>query len=212
MSKTDFKKSMKSLYDPSAQEFSKVNVPILSFLTIDGEGDPNTAGEYRTGVEWLFGVSYAMKFAAKASLARDYVVPPLEALWWADDPKDFVNGTKDRWKWTIMIMTPEFVPDALFDAAVEKTGKKLGKPPAGLRREAYDEGLSLQILHVGSYDDEAPTLKRLHEVEMPARNLAFNGPHHEIYLSDPRKVEASKLRTILRQPVRPIASPRHPPE
>lgn len=143
-----------------------------------------------------------MKFAVKAKLSRDYVVPPLEALWWADDPESFVRREKHLWRWTAMIMVPDFVPRDIYDDAVKKTAAKSDPPPPSLRMEPYDEGRALQILHIGSYDDEGPILSRLHDEIMPSRGLTFNGAHHEIYLSDPRKVEPAKLKTILRQPVR----------
>lgn len=206
MEKIDFKKALKSLYSPSPKEFALVDVPRMQFVKVDGEGNPNTAPAYRTAIEWLYGVSYAMKFAAKATLGRDYVVPPLEALWSADDPASFVAREKDRWRWTTMILVPDFVTRAMFDEAVAKTGRKSGTPPLSLRLEDYHEGRSLQILHIGSYDDEGPLLARLHDVVMPEGKMDFNGPHHEIYLGDPRKTEPSKLRTILRQPVKDAAA------
>lgn len=184
-----------------------VEVPEMRFVKVDGEGDPNTAEAYGVAVAWLFSVSYGMKFAAKAALGKDYVVPPLEGLWWADDPSSFVTREKDRWHWTMMVMAPDFVTAEMFDAAVAKAGKKLGRPPVGLRLEPYAEGLSLQTLHLGSYDDEGPVLARLHHEVMPARGMGFNGPHHEVYLSDPRRTEPSKLRTVLRQPVQLTGEP-----
>jgi len=202
MEKIDFKKSLKHLYAPTAKDFVLVDVPQMWFVKVDGSGDPNTAVEYKSAVEWVFRVSYATKFMAKATLNRDYVVPPLEALWWADDPQEFASGAKNHWKWTVMIMVPGFITKPMVKKAVLKAQLQLEEPPATLRFEPYAEGRSLQILHVGSYDDEAPTLARLHDVVMPQGRLSLNGPHHEIYLSDPRKVIASKLRTILRQPVR----------
>jgi hypothetical protein len=143
-----------------------------------------------------------MKFAAKACLKTDYVVPPLEGLWWADDPADFVARRKERWRWTLMVMAPDFLTRAMFETAKEKTEKKLGTPPESLRMEQYAEGRSFQILHVGSYDDEGPTLARLHDEVMPSQGFTFGGKHHEIYLSDARKIEPAKLKTVLRQPVR----------
>lgn len=203
MEKIDFRKTLKALYGPPSGKFVPVDVPVMQFVKVDGEGDPNTAAAYKSAVEWLYSVSYGMKFAAKAALGKDYTVPPLEGLWHADDPASFVARRKDEWKWTMMIMVPDFVGRDLFEAAVAKAGKKLGAPPASLRLEPHDEGRCLQTLHVGSYDDEGPTLATLHGELMPAQGLAFNGPHHEIYLSDPRKVAPEKLRTVLRQPVRP---------
>lgn len=202
MEKLDLKKQHKALYNPPKGEFEIVDVPPLHYVQIDGAGDPNSAEAYMTGVAWLFSVSYAMKFAAKAELGRDYVVGPLEALWWADDMSTFLTRQKSDWQWTIMILQPDFVTTRQFEKAVEKTGKKLGAAPASLRLETYHEGLSVQTLHIGSYDDEAPTLARLHQEFVPGNGLKETGHHHEIYLSDPRKVAPDKLKTILRQPVR----------
>lgn len=202
MEKIDFKKSLKQLYNPPADTFVAIEVPEMQFVMIDGEGNPNTSPVYRSAVEWLYGVSYAMKFAAKAALGKDYVVPPLEGLWWADDPKSFITRKKDEWRWTMMIMAPDFITRDMFNDAVAKTGKKLGQPPQSLRFEPYAEGLSLQTLHLGSYDDEGPVLARLRDEVIPKQGMTSNGLHHEIYLSDPRKVEPSKLKTILRQPVK----------
>jgi hypothetical protein len=200
--KIDFKKSMPDLYGPPTDRFVSVDVPAMQFVKVDGRGDPNTAPVYKLAIEWLYAVSYAMKFAAKAAKGKDYVVPPLEGLWWADDPADFVARRKERWCWTMMIMAPAFIDRPLFEAAVEKAKKKLGAPPDSLRFEILNEGKALQILHVGSYDDEGSVLAKLHDEEMPSQGLAFAGPHHEIYLSDARKTELAKLRTILRQPVK----------
>lgn len=204
MEKLDLKKQHKALYNPPKGRFDIIDVPPLQYVRLDGAGDPNTAEAYQTGVAWLYSVSYAIKFAAKAELARDYVVGPMEALWWADDMSTFVTRKKSDWRWTIMILQPDFVTAALFGKAVGKAGKKLGAPPPSLRLDSYHEGPSVQTLHIGSYDDEAPTLARLHRDFLPANGLTETGLHHEIYLSDPRKVPAEKLKTILRQPVRRV--------
>lgn len=202
MEKTDFRKLFKPLYNPPLREFVEIDVPEMQFVKVDGEGNPNTSPAYGSAVEWLYSTSYAMKFASRAATGRDYVVPPLEGLWWADDPASFVSRRKDRWKWTMMIMVPDFVGRGFFAAAVDRAAGRLGAAPASLRLERLVEGRCLQTLHVGSYDDEAPLLERLHHEIMPARHLVFNGRHHEIYLSDPRRVEPEKLRTVLRQPVK----------
>ena len=204
MTKIDFKKVFKELYRPSAKEFELVDVPAMQFLMVDGHGDPNTAEAYREAVEALYAVAYKIKFASKKELDRDYVVPPLEGLWWAADMDSFtVKRDKSAWDWTMMIMTPEWVTEEMFGRAVEQVRK--GKNPPALskvRLESYHEGLAIQILHVGSFDDEGPTLTRLHQEYLPANNYVENGKHHEIYLSDPRKVAPEKLKTVLRQPVR----------
>jgi hypothetical protein len=126
MEKIDFKKTLKLLYNPPAAEFVTVDVPQMRFVKVDGAGDPNTAHAYRSAVEWLYSVSYAMKFATRAALGKDYVVPPLEGLWWADDPRSFVTREKDSWHWTMMIMVPDFVTPDMFQAAAAKAGIKLG--------------------------------------------------------------------------------------
>jgi hypothetical protein len=201
MDKLDLKRTLKTIFAAPRGRFVTLDVPKFTYVMVDGQGDPNTAPSYKTGIEWLYSVSYTAKFAAKHAFQKDYVVPPLEGLWWADNPADFVARRKDRWCWTMMIMVPEFVTTGLYNAAVIKACAKRGEPPGSLRLGSLAEGLSLQTLHVGSYDDEGPILAELHDVLMPSMRLDFNGKHHEIYLSDPRKTPPEKLKTILRQPV-----------
>lgn len=203
MTKIDFRKANKALYAPPKDEFVEIAVPAMRFVKIDGAGRP-AGPAYSQAIEWLYSVSYPMKFAAKAALGLDYVVPPLEGLWWADDPTAFTADRRDEWLWTMMIMAPDAVTHGLFADAVVRAERKLGAPPKSLRLESYAEGFCLQALHVGSYADEGPLLARLHDEIMPERGLTFNGHHHEIYLSDARRVAPEKLRTVLRQPVRPI--------
>jgi hypothetical protein len=202
MDKIDFKKKLSTLYSAPTGNFATIDVPVMQFVKIDGMGDPNCDPAYKRAIEWLYSVSYAIKFAAKTKLQKDYVVPPLEGLWWADNPDDFVGRRKDRWRWTMMIMVPDFVERPMYEAALAKSRGKLGEPPPSLRFEPLDEGRCLQTLHIGSYDDEGPTLAKLHNETMPAKGVTFAGPHHEIYLSDARKTSPEKLRTILRQPVK----------
>jgi hypothetical protein len=180
MEKIDLKKTLKPLYTAPVGDFATVDVPTMQFVKVDGTGDPNISPLYRVAVEWLYGTSYPMKFSAKVTLGRDYVVPPLDGLWWADDPTTFVTRDKDQWNWTMMILVPDFVSREMFDAAVARTSGKLGESPPSFRLEPYAEGLSLQTLHVGSYDNEGPVLARLHDEVMPGQGLTFNGPHHEI--------------------------------
>jgi hypothetical protein len=203
MPKIDLKRSFKELFDAPKGEFALIEVPRLQFLMVDGRGDPNQSADYAAALGWLYSTAYAIKFASKSALGKDFVVGPLEGLWWAADPESFVARLKSDWNWTMMIMMPEFVTRELFAAAAAKAEAKLGPPPSSLRLESLEEGLCLQTLHIGSYDDEGPVLARLHDVIMPEAGYGFAGPHHEIYLSDPRRTEASKLRTILRQPVKP---------
>lgn len=203
MSKVDFKKEYKEFYSPP-QEFVVVKVPEMQFLMVDGHGDPNIAQEYQDAVEALYAVAYKIKFTSKKQFGKDYVVPPLEGLWWAEDMEFFTTARdKSQWDWKMMIMTPEWIPSGMFEEVIELVRK--AKNPAALdkvRLESYQEGLSVQILHIGSYDDEGPTLMKLHREFIPANGFLENGKHHEIYLSDPRKVAAEKLKTVLRQPIR----------
>ncbi|MEU4242062.1 GyrI-like domain-containing protein [Actinoplanes sp. NPDC026619] len=186
--KIDFKREIAAYRAPRGR-FAIVDVPDLQYLMIDGQGDPNTGPAFAEATAALYPVAYQLKFASKRELARDYVVPPLEGLWWADDMESFTAARdKSRWHWTLMIMTPDWItPDMLTSEAV--------------RLEKLSEGRCVQTLHVGSYDDEAPVLARMHAEFIPANALRMTGKHHEIYLSDARKVAPEKLRTILRQPV-----------
>lgn len=203
MSKIDFKAEYKSLYSAPSKDFVLVDVPPLTYLMYDGAGDPNTAPEYKQAVEALYSLSYTLKFMSKRAFDRDYVVGPLEGLWWADDMGSFVTRQKAKWSWTMMILQPEWITADHVRAALSEVMMKKGLPGVEKARlEVLDEGLSAQILHIGSYDEEGPTLKRLHEEWLPANGLKETGKHHEIYLGDPRKVAPEKLRTLLRQPVK----------
>ncbi|MGG5174107.1 GyrI-like domain-containing protein [Pseudarthrobacter sp. J1763] len=213
--KYDLKKAYRELYAPKPDSFSVVTVPEFSYLAVEGVGDPNTSAEYAAAVTALFSVAYMVKFASKAA-GQNYVVGPLEGLWSAEDPGAFARREKDAWVWTMMIALPEWITQSDVEAGVEKAAAKFdsgtGKAEAdvqvvspsfdGVRMVKFEEGLAVQVLHVGSYDDEGPILERLHQEYMPAHGFEFAGPHHEIYLSDPRRVAPEKLRTVLRQPVR----------
>ena len=202
--KIDLKKDRKDLYQPGSKDFTEVDVPPMTYLAVDGHGDPNTSSEYAAAVEALYAGAYATKFALKARTGEDFVVGPLEGLWTSDDPSVFAAGRKDEWDWTMLIPLPDPVTsEDITQGLATAAAKKPDLPIGSVRVLALDEGRSLQIMHLGSYDDEAETLARLHHQVMPAKGLTWNGRHHEIYLSDPRKVAAEKLRTVLRQPVRP---------
>ena len=205
MEKIDFRKTMKALWQPPVGRFTIVDVPKMRFAKVDGKGDPNVSEEYRNAVRWLYSVSYPLKFMSKKELGRDYTVAPLEGLWWAQDMDDFLKGNKSRWSWTAMIMQPDWITGAMFDAAAAKACDKLGEPPASLRLEDFDEGLSVQIMHIGPYSAEGPTIARLHGEFLPQNGLTENGLHHEIYIGDPGKTAPEKLKTVLRQPVRKAA-------
>jgi len=180
-----------------------VEVPDLQYLMVDGHGDPNTPG-YEAAVCALYPLAYTLKFAGKRDLGRDHVVMPLEGLWWADDMDTFTAARdKSRWDWTLMIMVPPWTTAEMFATAVQQVrSKRAPERLDDVRLETLSEGPCVQALHVGPYDDEADLLRRMHEEFIPEHGLAMVGRHHEIYLSDPRRVEPSRLRTILRQPVR----------
>ena len=201
--KVDLKKTLDA-YQARPGELRVLDVPPMQYLMVDGHGDPNTAPEYADALAAIYPVAYTLKFASR-DLGRDHVVMPLEALWWASDMAVFTSARdKSRWSWTAMVMVPDWVTRAMFDDAVSAVARK--KRPASLDRvrlETLHEGRCVQTLHVGPYDDEAGVLARMHDEFIPGAGLRMTGKHHEVYLSDPRRVAADRLRTILRQPVEP---------
>jgi len=203
MKKIDLKRELKPLYSASPDRAVLVDVPEMQFLMADGAGDPNTSEEYREAIEALYTLSYTLKFMIrKGELDIDYSVMPLEGLWWAEEMARFSPEAKEEWLWRSMIMQPAWVTEDLVDAARRQAAGKKHLP--GLSRVVfgrYREGLSAQILHVGPYSAEGPTVARLHRF-IEEQGYLFNGKHHEIYLSDPRRAMPERLKTIIRQPVR----------
>ena len=199
--KIDLKKELKRFYQASAKEVSQVDVPTFKFLMVDGEGDPNTSKDYAEAVESLFAVSYTAKFMLKkGNEARDYGVMPLEGLWWADDMSAFAANDRSKWQWTMMIMQPSFVADAVIEASITEVRRKKALPGVDrLRLESFTEGRCAQILHVGPFTEEGPTIERLHEF-IDARS-GRAGKHHEIYLTDIRRADPKKWKTIIRHPM-----------
>lgn len=198
----DIKKDRRDLYSGKVGRFDLVEVPPMHFLMVDGRGDPNTAPEYSTTVEALYATSYAVRATAKSMLGRVHTVGPLEGLWYADDPRVFTARDKAAWSWTMMIWQPDWITPDILSAALEKvTTTKVPDARELVRFSDYAEGSAVQTLHVGPYDDEGPAIARMHEEIIPAHGAVPSGNHHEIYLSDPRRVDPAKLRTILRQPV-----------
>ena len=207
LTKIDFKKTMKALYAPSAKDFTLIDVPQMTFLMIDGQGDPNTAADYKDTLSALYSMAYTLKFKSKRELEVDYTVPPLEGLWWAAEMEGAfdVGADRDAWLWTMMIMVPDHVPADMVAAGREEVARKKDLPAlARLRLEAYHEGRAVQIMHIGPYSAEGPTLHRLHHEYMPAHGLDFAGKHHEIYIGDPTRTAPEKLKTVLRQPVKKV--------
>lgn len=198
--KVDLKKEL-DCYRARHGELRVVDVPPLQYLMVDGHGDPNTAQEYADALAALYPVAYALKSASKKVLDRDHVVMPLEALWWADDMATFTSARDtSTWHWTAMILTPDWITADIFSAAVPAVRAKSAPVALDLvRLERLEEGRCVQTLHVGPYDDEGPALARMHDF-IADSGLLLSGKHHEVYLSDPRRVAPDKLRTILRQP------------
>lgn len=199
--KIDYKKILKNLYEPSSKNVAVIDVPDMNFLMIDGQGNPNNSPVFGNAVEALYGAAYKLKFMVKETGQLDYVIPPLEGLWWSDNMDDFIRGDKDKWKWTLMIMQPGAISSEMVTQAMDIVRKKKKLPLLDkLRFEKYTEGLSAQIMHIGSFDDEAPNIDKLHKfIKETGHKLC--GKHHEIYLSDFRRVTPDKLRTVLRQPM-----------
>lgn len=201
----DLRKQFKHLYQPSAKKFSTVDVPALQFLMIDGTGNPNTSQDFKDAMEALYGMSYTLKFGVKlgkyGKKKYDYPVMALEGLWWMDDMREFSPERKDDWKWTVMMMQPDIITSDLVEQACRDLAAK--KNPVALpkvRFETYHEGLSAQIMYIGPFADEGPTIQRLHDF-IAESGHQLHGKHHEIYISDPRRTAPEKLKTVIRQPM-----------
>lgn len=209
MEKLDLKKENKELYQPSVKEFSIADVPKMNFLMIDGKGDPNTSKKYQDAMETLFSVSYKVKFLSKKEKSQDYVVMPLEGLWWVENMNDFSIEDKNKWKWTAMIRQPDFITENMINNASNEVKKKKNLPSLSkMRFESLHEKLSAQIMYVGPYSEEGATITNLHSfIEEKGYNFDGNKSdqrHHEIYISDMRRTKPERLKTIIRQPIRDI--------
>jgi len=205
VTKIDLRKEFKQLYSPSTKEVVLVEVPDMAFLMIDGSGDPNTSQEYHDALTTLYNVSYTLKFLIKKEIAIDYLVMALEGLWWKDNMLEFSMENKDTWQWTSMIMQPVYVTAELVNRVCEELKQKKDLPALSkLRFEHFHEGLSVQIMHIGLYAAEKPTIEKLHTY-IKKHGYEFNGKHHEIYLGDPRRAAPEKLKTVIRQPVKRVS-------
>ena len=202
MKKIDLKKELKHLYKPSTKHVALVEVPRLNYLMIDGEGDPNRSQLFQDAIDVLYPLSYTLKFMVKkGELGIDYGVLPLEGLWWADDMSSFSVEKKEEWKWTLMIMQPEFITQAMVDEAIEQVRAK--KNPVSLPRvrfESFEEGKAAQIMHIGPFSEEGPTIEKVHAY-IEENGSQRRGKHHEIYLSDIRRAAPDKWKTVIRQPM-----------
>ncbi|MCW1969922.1 MAG: GyrI-like domain-containing protein [Anaerolineae bacterium] len=202
MRKLDLKQQIKGLYNPPTKQVVRVDVPSMNFIMIDGSGNPNTSDEYKAAIEALYSVSYTLKFMLKkGEAALDYGVMPLEGLWWADDMSAFISGDKSQWLWTMMIMQHDFVSHEMFERARTEAKKKKGTPALDLLRfEAFAEGKAAQLMHIGPFSAEGPNIQRVHDF-ISASGAQLRGKHHEIYLSDIRKADPAKWKTVIRQPM-----------
>lgn len=201
VTKVDLKRELSTLY-ASGHDPVLVDVPEFPFLMIDGHGDPNTSPIYAEAVQAVYQVAYTLKFTIKRSEGGiDFAVMPLEGLWWVPDMRTFSTEDKSQWDWTMMIRQPEMVTPEMVDRAKDAVASK---HPSGavarVRLERFDEGEAAQVLYVGPYADEGPTIQRLHAF-IKREHLTLRGKHHEIYLGDPRRAAPEKLKTMIRQPV-----------
>jgi hypothetical protein len=209
MMPVDYKKTEKDLYQPKTTP-SIINVPEMTYIAVDGEGDPNTSEAYKTAMEILYGLSYSIKMSKMSGSmpegSFEYVVPPLEGLWWSSH-KELVDYTdKNGFCWTSMIRQPVFVTPEVFEAAKAALAKKKpGLDTSIAQLIKLNEGLCVQVMHIGSYDDEPATIATMEKYAVDngyAIDLSDNRRHHEIYLSDPRKTTPEKLKTVIRYPIK----------
>jgi len=201
----DLRKEFKQLYNPPVKEVVLVEVPDLPFLMVDGMGDPNTAQDYLDSLACLYNVSYTLKFLIKKEMSIDYPVMALEGLWWTDNILEFSADNKDIWKWTSMIMQLACVTAERVSRVCEELKHKKDLPALPkLRFEHFHEGLSAQIMHIGPYAAEKPTIDKIHAY-IKEHGYTLNGKHHEIYLGDPRRAAPEKLKTVVRQAVKRIS-------
>jgi len=198
----DMHAEFKRLYNPSAKECQLIEVPEMGFLVVDGSGDPNTSQAFQEAIQALYGVSYTLKVALKKSGGPDFRVMPLEALWWDDTGGRLDPDRKSAWSWTAMIRQPDFVDDEAMSDAMGQAGAKRPLPALSkMRFQRFAEGLSAQVMHIGPYAEERPTIEKLHAF-IAEQGCEPVGKHHEIYLGDPRRAAPDKLKTLVRQPVR----------
>jgi hypothetical protein len=200
MEKVDHKKVLKEFYKPSPKKPMIVNVPEMSFLMIDGKGSPLDT-DYQNALMALYPMAYTIKFDVKKAKLADFTVMPLEGLWWIEGETEFNLDRKDDWSWTSMIMQPDVVTKEIVKEAKSKVIEKNKAPSISkLKFESYHEGLSVQIMHIGPYADESPTIEHLHAYA-EEEGFRLRGKHHEIYLSDPRRTAPERLKTVIRQPI-----------
>jgi hypothetical protein len=207
MEKIDYKKDFRQFFSASAKSPTVVEVSEFQYLMTDGEGEPNTSPGFQKAIQTLYGVIFTLKMSWKFKKLEkppgyvDFTVPPLEGLWWMKDGSDFDMNRKADWRWRLMLMTPDFFSNKILDEVIANLREKRGEDQVvNCRLERWEEGLCVQIMHVGPYGAEGPTLEKLHTFAKE-KGYTLQGKHHEIYLGDPRRTSPEKLKTILRQPV-----------
>jgi hypothetical protein len=204
MKKVDLRTELKHLYNPSTKDVMLLRVPRFNFLMVDGAGDPNSSQQFQDAIQALYGMSYTMKFMYRIEKNIDYPVMALEGLWWMKDDVPFDWRKKEDWRWTLMIMQPKYVTKSLVRKAMRELQEKKELPALPrLRFEPFNEGLCVQIMHIGPYSAEGPTIEKLQSVTRE-HNYEVYGKHHEIYRSDPRRTKPEKLKTVIRQQVRKV--------
>ncbi len=200
MAKKDLPKDLQALYFPGPKEPVFVDVPAMQFIMADGTGTPNSAKAFQEAIGAMYGVAYTIKFAAKKAGIKGVPVMPLETLWWGEEEDDFLTADKEHWHWTMMLMESPAVTRKLFDASVRQLRERKNPPGLDLvRLERWREGKAAQILHIGPYAAERPTIERLHAF-IRENGYRLTGKHHEIYMGDPRRSAPEKLKTVVRQP------------
>ena len=202
MEKNDLKKTFKDLYVVPRNKMVIVDVPQMTYVAIDGTGDPNTAASFQEAVQALFSIAYTIKFMVKKGpLQVNYGVMPLEGQWWTDDMNNFAMERKEDWQWSLMIMQPQLVTREIYEEAMTIVRKRSDLPALHkLRLETMTDGLCAQILHTGPYSEEPATIMKLHQF-IADQGYRLTGRHREIYLSDMRRTAPEHLKTIIRQPI-----------
>ncbi len=208
MERIDLRKELKHLYAPSARKVEVVDVPGFRFVTVDGVIQPGetlaTSQAFQAAIGALYGVSFTLKFMSKRQRQIDYAVMALEGLWWTDGG-EFDFAEQEPWQWTLMMMQPAHITEAMYQEALQQIQEKKDNPALSrLRLETFHEGLCIQVMHIGPYSEESRTMERM-KAFARENGYAYRGKHHEIYLGDPRRARPERLRTILRHPVQKTA-------
>ena len=204
MKKELTKQELEALYLPPSDDFTLIEVPRIKYFMLDGQGNPKLPA-HAEAIRWLWATVYPIRRIAKERMGKRFIEPPLEGLYWTEDPADFAEGRLDKLSWRLMIPAAEWMDEALLQEAIASAAERLGDPPASLRLEHMQEGLCAQIMHIGPPAGQRASLECLHGEFLPERDLVACGPHHEIYLNDPQRTAPAKLKTVLRQPVRPAS-------